>query len=388
MTGPLDGIRVLEIAEAVAGPYAAMALGDAGAEVTKVESPDGDRTRDWGSHTRGDHGAVYLALNRNKRSITLDPAQAASKEAIQKLVAAADVIVVDAGWDDRYGLRYEQLHAANPRAVYVVVSQWGPSGPWAHQQPYGELSAQLASEATMSLGVLGEAPVRMGTDIGGMYAGVYAVQAIGAALLSRERSGQGQRIDVSLFGALLQMRSTLWVALSNPDYWWGFHLDSYVKPPELGYTCADGRIYFSLVRMTEAERDQMYQELDMDWVRTVDRAEMFQADRGGLGTRWGYLITDIWDQAFAKHPRAKVIECIRRLGGWAFPKYDYEQLANDEQVAAVGMIRTMHQPGRGDIRVMEPPWEFAETPASIRRPAPLLGEHTAEILAEIGVAAG
>ena len=385
MPGPLDGFKVLEVAEAVAGPYAAMALGDAGADVTKVESLDGDRARDWGSITRGDHGATFIALNRNKRSVTLDPREAASKEAIAKLAAAADVIIVDAGWDARAGLRYDQVHAANPRAIYVVFSQWGPKGPWANQPPYGELAAQMASEANLSLGVLGEAPVRLGTDVGGMYAGIYAIQAINAALLHREKTGQGQRIDVSLFGALIQMRSTLWVALSNPDEWWGFHLDSYVKPPELGYTCADGRIYFSLARMTEQERDQMYQELDMDWVRTIpERAELFAQDRGGLGTRYGYLLTDIWDKAFAPHPREKVIECIRRLGGWAFPKFDYQQMVNSDQVEAVQMITTIDQPGVGNIRMMEPPWEFTETPASIRRPAPTLGQHTSEVLAEIG----
>ncbi|MEX2445738.1 MAG: CoA transferase, partial [Dehalococcoidia bacterium] len=354
MAGPLDGLKVLEIAEAVAGPYAAMALGDAGADVTKVETGEGDRTRDWGSHTRGDHGAVYVSLNRNKRSLAINIRSKESRPVLDKLVQEADVVVIDAGYHEVMGLRWQDVREANPKAVYFVVSEYGPHGPWANRPPYGELAAQLASEATMSLGVIGEPPVRMATDIGGMYAAIYGVQSITAALLARERTGEGQRIDVSLFGSLLALRGTLWVALSNPDFWWGFHLDSYVKPPELGYTCLDGRIFFSLARMTEEGRDQLYQELEMDWVRNEARYDMFKEDRGGLGTRHGYLLTDIWDRGFAKWQMEKVIEAIRRLGGWAFPKNDYKMLREMDQVKVVGMVDKIVQEPFGEMETLTP----------------------------------
>ena len=385
--GPLDGVKVLEIAEAIAGPYAAMVLGDAGADVTKVEPLEGDRTREWGSHTRGDLGAVYAALNRNKRSIALDVDAAEARAAIRGLAQYADVIIADVGWDARTGLTYDEVQAINPRAVFLSISEWGPNGPWANQPPYGELAAQLASEATSSLGVIGEEPVRQGTDIGSMYASLYGVQAITAALLARERTGRGQRIDVSLFGVLLAMRSTLWVALSNPDFWWGFHLDSYIKPPDHGYAGSDDkRIFFSLARMTPDDRAQLHRELGgLDWLADEPRKQMFLEDLGGSGTKNGYLIVDLWERAFSQKSAHELIEVIRRLGGWAFPLNDYQELFNSDQVAAVDMLRDMDYPGIGTRRTMLPPWEFSDTPASIRRPPPALGAHTAEILAEIGL---
>lgn len=387
MAGPLDGLRVLEIAEAVAGPYAAMALGDAGADVTKVESLEGDRSREWGSHTRGDYGAVYAGLNRNKRSISLDPTTAEAKETVRRLAAQCDVVIADVGWDEAIGLTFADLQAINPRAVYLSISQWGPRGPWANQPPYGELAAQLASEATTSLGVIGEQPVRQGTDIGGMYAAAYGIQAVTAALLARERTGEGQRIDVSLFGALIAMRSTLWVALSNPDFWWGFHLDSYTKPPDHGYLCGDGkRIFFSLARMTPQDRETLHDQLGgLPWLETEPRRETFLQDRGGGTGRYGHLVTELWERAFSTKTADEMIELVRRLGGWAFPLNDYQTLFDSEQVAAAGMVQQMPYPGTGTKRTMAPPWEFAATPATIRRPPPALGAHTAEILAEAGL---
>ena len=385
MAGPLDGLKVLEVSEALAGPYAAMALGDGGADVTKIESLDGDRTREWGSKTRGDLGAVFAGLNRNKRSVALDPSLPASKETARALAKDADVIIVDAGWDTKIGLTYDVVKEINPRAVYFSISEWGDKGPWANLPPYGELAAQLASEANLSLGVIGEKPVRQGTDIGSMYAGIYGIQAINAALLARERTGKGQRIDVSLFGVLMALRSTLWVALSNPDFWWGFHLDSYIKPPDHGYLCGDGnRIFFSLARMTPEERTQMHDEFGgLDFLEGEPRKQMFLEDRGGGGTRYGYLITDLWEKAFSKVTADKAIETIRRLGGWSFPLNDYPSLFGSEQVAAVGMLQDMDYPGLGSRKTMAPPWEFADTPATIRLPPPALGQHTAEVLAGI-----
>ena len=387
MAGPLDGLKVLELSEAVAGPYASMALGDAGAEVTKVESLDGDRSREWGSHTRGDYGAVYAGLNRNKRSIALDPSKPESRDAVRRLAKDADVIIVDAGWDTKIGLTFADVQSINPRAVYMSISEWGEKGPWANQPPYGELAAQLASEATLSLGVIGDKPVRHGTDIGSMYAGVYGIQAINAALYARERTGKGQRIDVSLFGVLMAMRSTLWVALSNPDYWWGFHLDSYIKPPDHGYVCKDGnRIFFSLARMTAEERETLHQELGgLPWLESEPRKQMFMEDRGGGGTRYGYLITDLWEKAFSTKNADELIEIIRNLGGWSFPMNDYQTLFDSDQVAAVNMVAETDYPGLGTRRTMQPPWEFADTPASIRLPPPALGAHTKEILAGVGL---
>jgi len=243
--GPLHGYRVVEIAEGVAGPYTAMSLGDAGADVVKIEPPHGDRSRGWAPSLDGD-SPVFRTLNRSKRGIVLDWSSGQDIETARRLLAQADVAVVD-----KYGLPpelgWERLNA--PGLVYCAISGFGPQGPWA-DRPASELGAQMASEATSSLGNLGEPPVRHGSDIGSVFAANNAIQAICAALYARDDSDPsnptgGQRVEVSLFGSLIAMRSTLWVALSNPDEWWGFHLDSYVKPPDHGYQCRDLPIYFS-----------------------------------------------------------------------------------------------------------------------------------------------
>src|SRR5262245_34053889 len=177
MAGPLDGYRVVEIAEGVAGPYCAMELGDAGADVIKVESPDGDRARGWGPPVQGDDSAVFLSLNRNKRGVALDLASAAGVDAARRLLERADVAVVDINRLPSTLLAYEAVSEANPQLVYCAISGWGPSGPWAVRSA-GELPAQLASEATSALGRIGEPPVRTGTDLGSMHTAIHAVQAI------------------------------------------------------------------------------------------------------------------------------------------------------------------------------------------------------------------
>lgn len=229
MTGPLDGFRVVEVAEGVAGPYAAMLLGDAGADVVRVETRAGDRARGWSPLLDSGESAVFWSLNRNKQGLALDLTTPAATAIIESLVGQADVLIVDAG-NVPPSLAYDALHARHPGLIYCVISGWGPEGPWA-DRPAGELGVQLASEWTLSLGVLGEPPVRQGADASGTHAAVYAVQAITAALFHRLRTGAGQRIDVSLFGAMMTMRTTMWVSQSDPDEWGGFHVDSYVKPP-------------------------------------------------------------------------------------------------------------------------------------------------------------
>ena len=382
MAGPLDGYRVVELAEGVAGPYCALELADAGADVVKVESPTGDRARGWGSSEKGDDGGVFISLNRNKHSIALDMQSEASVAITRRLIERADVVVTDAGWSDSSELQYDALREQNSQLVYCSISEFGERGPWGDRPPYGELAAQLASEATTSLGTIGEPPVRMGTDHGSMYAAIYGVQAICAALLARDQIGSGQRIDMSLFGSLLAMRSTLWVAHSNPDEWWGFHLDSYVRPPDHGYQCKDGSIFFSLARTGPDQLDELYKALHMEWVKDDP---LFKAPPSADAARLAHVHSQ-WERAFANFTSDEVMDIVHRHSGWAFPLNDYERLVNDEQVQHLGMVKTMEQPGVGPMRMLAPPWEFSDTPAELRLPAPRLGEHGREILAELGYA--
>ncbi len=372
--GPLDGYRVIEIAEGVAGPYTAMSLGDAGADVIKIEPPGGDRSRGW-APALDDDSAAWRALNRSKRGIVLDFAAPADLDIARRLLRQADVAVVDKvglppelAWD---ALEADQL-------VYCVLSGWGPRGPWTDREA-SELAAQLAAETVLSLGRPGDPPVRLGVDAGSMYAANYAIQGICAALYARDVAGRGgQRLEVSLFGSLLAMRSTLWVALSKHDEWWGFTLDSYLKPPDHGYQCADLPIYFSLAWMGVDDVERLIDDLQMGWVREDLQFELLLRDGAGGAGRHAHQLKHLWERGFARWPAAAVIEKVERAGGWAFPMHDYQRLAADPQVAAVGALVDI-----GGVQQVAPPWEFETTPAAIHRPPPTLGQHTAELLQEL-----
>jgi crotonobetainyl-CoA:carnitine CoA-transferase CaiB-like acyl-CoA transferase len=176
----------------------------------------------------------------------------------------------------------------------------------------------------------------------------------------------------------MQMRSTMWVALSNPDTWGGFHLDSSIKPPEHGYTCKDRPIYFSLGRVVDVEA--LVVELGMDFVVDDPRWTMLRSDRaGGLGPK-SHLVHDLWDRGLSKWTCAEAAEIIERHGGWAFPYLDYAGFLDDEHVRQMGLVVDVPSATSGMLRELRPPWQFAETPASIRRPAPTLGQHTSEVL--------
>ncbi len=386
MPGPLEGYRIIEIAEGVAGPYTAMSLGDAGADVIKVEPPTGDRARGWAPPVEGGGSALFQALNRSKRGITLDWSSERDIEIAQQLLGSADVAIVDkAGLPAP--LRWEALDA--PGLVYCALSGFGPRGPW-RERPASELAAQLASEATASLGSIGEEPVRHGGDIGSMYAANYAIQAICAALYARDDSDPsaptgGQRIEVSLFGSLLAMRSTLWVALSNPDEWWGFHLDSYVKPPDHGYQCRDLPIYFSLARIRGDAFESLIDELGMDWARAHPDFARLRTDGAGGAGRYAAELKQLWERGFSNFDAERVIEIVERHGGWAFSMHDYERLSRDPQVAAVDAIIEVEQGDGSSLRQVAPPWDFAGTPVAAPRPAPALGEHQREVLEELDV---
>ena len=388
MPGPLAGYRVVEIAEGVAGPHTTRLLADAGADVVKIEPPHGDRSRGWAPSIGGDDGddsPLFREMNRNKRGIVLDWRSGEDVETARRLLAQTDVAVVD-----KFGLpaelRWEALHS--PGLIYCAISGFGPKGPWA-DRPASEIGTQMASEATSSLGSIGEPPVRHGSDIGSVFAANNAIQAICAALYARDDSDPanptgGQRVEVSLFGSLIAMRSTLWVALSNPDEWWGFHLDSYVKPPDHGYQCRDLPIYFSLARIRGEFFDSMIDELGMEWARDHPDYDKLRTDGAGGAGRYAAELKPLWERGFANHDAERVIEIVEHHGGWAFPMHDYERLCQDPQVEAVGAVIDVEQ---GDGTVMQqiaPPWDFEGTPVSMTmRPAPGLGQHQDEVLAEL-----
>lgn len=361
--GPLAGVRVVEIAEGIAGPQAGLLLADLGATVCKLEPPEGDRSRHW----REDE-VTYAVLNRNKTGAVLrEPAEAI------ELARQADVVVVDTDALNRWpDLR---VLVDKPSNVVLRVSLFGATGPTA-DLPINELSAQLLSEATASVGDA-DHPGRAGVDIGSTYAGIFGAQGVCAALLT----DTPEVVDVSLVGSLLMMRSTLWVALSNPDEWWGFHLESYRRPPFRGYACADGRVYFDMRHAASVDWDGFLAELGLSDVRDDPRYPEIVMLGAGPGARYADAAQPLWERAFRRMTVDEVTAVVTKYGGDVFPVNTYPQLLAAPQVAAVGNVA----PASGAVPAhIRPPWEFSVTPVPDATPAPPLGGGIADVARTFG----
>ncbi len=384
---PLAGVVVVELAEGMAGPFAASRLGDLGAEVIKIERLGGDPARAHGHSLGGaeDLTASFAALNRNKRSLCVDFDHPDAKALLQRVLATADIVIegLAPGEAERLGLGAAALAVANPALVYVAVSGWGERGPLA-DQPAAELAVQAMAEYTASLGRIGEPPVRLGTDVAGMNTGIFACQAALAGLLTRRRDGRGQRVAVSMLATLLHLRGIMWAARSNPDDWFGFHLDHYTNPPEGGYHTADGQLLFGLRRGNSEDFDRLMIGLGLVEYLDDPRFESFGRQAAPLG-RYAVETKEVWESAFATRPTDELIGLFHDLGGDAVPFTDYPRISAHPQAAAIGAWTTVEHEGFGPLRAVSPPWKFALSPASVRRGAPRLGAHGEELLTEAGV---
>ncbi|HVN91622.1 MAG TPA: CoA transferase [Candidatus Binataceae bacterium] len=383
--GSLDGFRIIDLTQGLCGPFCTMQLGDGGADVIKIEPPNGEYARRMGPPFVGDESAVFLSLNRNKKSVTLDLATDAGRDAVRKLAAKADVVVEDFGPDaaSKIGLGYDQLKQINSKLIYCAISPFGEEGPL-RDAPGSELVIQAMAEYTASLGRIGEPPVRVGADIASLNTGIFAAQAILAALFHRLRAGEGQRVAVSEFGSLLHMRGIMWSALSDPDDWFGFHLDHYTKPPDYGYQAKDGSFYFILRRGDSEGWDKLIMGLGMEEVLADPRFDDYGRAATSIG-RYATEVKPIWEKAFANRSRGELIDLIKGMGGDAVPIMDYPALMAHPQVAALDIVTEVTHPTAGSLKMIRPVARFSDTPNSIRLPPPLLGQHTAEVLDAVGI---
>lgn len=380
MIVPLRGLIVLELAEGVAGPCLGEYLALAGADVIKVEPPAGDCARAWVPSLGDGLSGPFVALNRGKRSVRLDPTAGSLDDVADRLLAAADVVITD---DTAPAARWfggaEQTRAVNAKAVHCMLSGYGPDGPNAGEAA-GDLPVELMSGAFSSLGRIGEPPVRMAGGYPSTLAAAYAMQAVTAALLERETSGRGQAIDVSLLGSMIAMRSTLWVAQSDPDEWWGFHLDNTVKLPFHGYATTTGPVYAAVPGAAFGKG--LADELGISWIKDDPRYPTILAEGMSPGSRHTDELNDIWGPPLAARTRAEVTEIITRYGGQVLPANTYAELVASEAAAAVGLIADFEQPGVGPLRGLTAPWNFDGDSLPPLGGAPLLGEHTENVLAE------
>jgi formyl-CoA transferase len=385
IVGSLDGFRVIDLTQGLCGPFSTMQLGDAGAEVIKIEPRAGDFARRMGPPFIGDESAVYLSLNRNKKSVVLNLETSLGREAAARLACTADVVVEDLGPGaaEKIGLGYAQLRDANPKLICCSITPFGEDGPL-RDFPGSELVVQAMAEYTASLGRIGDPPVRVGADVASLNTGTFAAQAILAALFHRIRTGEGQRVAVSQFRSLLHMRGIMWHSMSDPDDWFGFHLDHYTTPPDYGYQTKNGSLYFILRRGSSEDWDRLVMELGMEEVLADPRFHDYGRAATSIG-RYAHEVKPIWEKAFAHRTREEIIELVKSTGGDAVPMMDYPSLLAHPQVAALGAVVEIDHPSAGSFKTVRPVARFSETPDSIRLPPPTLGQHTEEILNSAGI---
>ena len=376
MTTPLAGVKVIELARILAGPWAGQTLADLGADVIKVEAPEGDDTRRWGPPfiTRdGDTSAAYFyATNRGKRSITCDFRTPEGQETVRKLVADADVLIENfkVGGLAKYGLDYESLRKVNPRLVYCSVTGFGQTGPYAHRAGYDFIIQGMAGLMSVTGEPDGQ-PQKVGVAVTDVFTGVYSATAILAALLQRGRSGQGQHIDMSLLDvatSIMANQSMNYLVSGKPPGMMGNAHPNLA--PYAVFDCADGWIILA------TGNDAQYRRL-CGILQLSDMAEaaeyLTNADR--IANR--VTLTARITAATKTWSKADLLAACEAEGVPAGPINSLDEVFADPQVLARQMqISPAGLPG------VRSPMTFSGADLSLDRPAPKLGEHQAEVLGD------
>ncbi|MEU8567798.1 CoA transferase [Streptomyces pathocidini] len=379
--GALSGYRVVDLSIAMAGPLAAMRMGDLGADVVKVEPVTGEwqRHAPAGGATGNRINASFLALNRNKRSLALDLKSPAGRQAVHDLIAGADVFVQNyrTGVAERLGVDYESVRRTNPGIVYVSISGYGEDGPYANR-PGQDLLLQAMSGAMYNVGREGDPPQPAGTYTIDAITAYSAVEGALAALLHRERTGEGQLVSVNMLDAALAVQAqelTIYTVGGVPQRRGGRpHGHTYIRAPYGAFATADGHVALAMPNLAvlggllgSAELSAMDENVDGHTRRDDINAIVSAA----LTTR----TTGEWLELFAEH------------GLWASPVYAYADVLRDPQVRHNGSLVTYEHPTEGTVTTPGFPFRLSRTAPEVSRGAPLAGEHTRELLAELGYAA-
>ena len=374
----LEGLRVIDLTQAMAAPFCSMNLADMGADVIKVEPPTGEDMR-RGSVSRNGHSGTFLTINRGKRAITLDLKQPAGVEIIHRLVRTADVFVQNyrPGAAKRLGVDHETLAAINPRLIYCSISGFGSTGPYATRGGY-DLIAQGMSGIISVTGDEDGPPAKAGLPVSDLAAGLFGAYGILCAIEHRERTGQGQLVDTSLLEAALAL--TVWEAT---EYWVTGR-----APKPLGSAHRLAAPYQAL-RASDgwftvgANNDKLFEA----FCRAIERPDLaadarFTAIRNRLRHR-DMLIAEI-ERTTAKEARTHWLARLDHAGVPAGPINTYPEALADPHALARDMVVDLDHPGAGPIKALGVPVKLSDTPGAVNRAAPLLGQDNAAVLTELG----
>ena len=378
--GPLSGMVILDLTQILAGPMCTMVLADMGADVIKIEKPNGgDDNRRMGPPFIKDWSAGFLAVNRNKRSLSLDLRGEAGRGVLRRLVEGADVVVENfrPGVMERLGLGYEELAAIKPSLIYCTISGFGSTGPARNRGGF-DLVAQGVSGLMSITGHPNSPPAKVGVPITDLTAGLFGANGIMAAYIHALKTGQGQMVDTSLMEA--GVAYTVWessVYFAEGEIPGPLGSAHRVSAPYQALRTRDG--YLNLGAATQPTWEQL--------CRAIGREDLMEDER--FRAPWDRKarekeLATLLEETFSAHDTAHWLQLLDDAGVVAGPIYNMEQVYQDPQVLAREMLVDTHDPVLGTIHNIGVPVKLSATPGSIRRRAPALGEHSAEVLLERG----
>ena len=381
MTLSLQGLRVLDLTRALAGPFCTMILGDLGADVIKVEpTPDGEMVRAWGPF---DHGisVYYLSVNRNKRSLALNFRDPTGMQLLQDLARAVDIVVENfkPRVADTMGLGYSALRVTNPRVIYASITGFGSDGPYGEWPGFDQIAQGMSGLMGLT-GTIASGPIRVGIPIGDLVAGMWAAMGVLAAVIHRQATGVGQRVDTSLLAGLvglLCVQAQRYLSLGEIPRPVGN--DHPVICPYGTFQTKDGPLNVATATQEMWVKLCRLLELDalIDDPRYVDNtARMANRD----------TLTQRLNERFATRTQAEWTRELTDLGIPAGPIYTLDQVFSDPHVRHSGLVEEVIHPVLGPLRQLANPIRLdAADGRSVRTPPPLLGEHTVAVLRDFGV---
>ncbi len=380
MSGPLAGVKILELTSVVLGPWACQILADMGAEVIKIEPPRGDSNRSLGASRNPGMAALYLTCNRNKRSIVLDLKQPAARSVVLELAKSADVVIHNNRPQvmTKLGLDYAALKAANPKIIYCGTYGYGRAGPYGERGALDDSIQAVSGIAMLNEMVLGE-PRYLPTVVADKTTAMQVVSAVSAALFHRERSGEGQEIEVPMFETMVYftMAEHLWgmafePQIGGPGY---TRLMSHHRKP---YKTLDG--YIAILPYLDAHWES--------FCKLSGRLDLLADPRFKTLSNRVTNIDDTYQETAQTMATRTTAEWVAIFGETSVPTIvvnSLQELKDDPHLKAVGFWQEVEHPTEGRLRMTRFPVTFSATPADVRRLPPRLGEHTTEVLHEAGL---
>ena len=380
MTGPLAGCRVIELAHIMAGPVAGLMLADMGADVIKVEKRTGDDTRRFVPPTINGESAAFLMMNRNKRGIVLDLKSQDGKEALRRLLRDADVLIENyrLGTMEKLGLGYEELRKLNPGLIYCEVSGFGRTGPYAHRGGFDLIAQGMSGLMSITGEAPGRQPVKVGAPISDITAGIIAAMGVSAAYSHKLKTGQGQKVDTSLFEAAIT--HTYWQSAiafatgQSPEAMGSAHP---LNAPYQAFQTTDG--WINIGAANQANWERMLGFLGAEHLNDDPR---FSSNAVRIENR--VALAETLSEIFRRNTTAHWLGEFEKAGVPAGPVLSVTEMHADPQALAREMIAATDHPVAGNVKTFGHPVKFSETPGGVTRPAPLMGQHTAEVLLELG----